>query len=72
MQSVPSRIRTRVTVSISYDDNHYTMDTFMCNYLLLLGELLNSYSELLTRVADSISYDYNRFTKINSLCYKEN
>ena len=24
MQSVSSRIRTRVAVSISYDDNHYT------------------------------------------------
>ena len=27
MQSVSSRIWTRVTVSISYDDNHYTMGT---------------------------------------------
>ena len=27
MQSVSSRIWTRVAVSISYDDNHYTMDT---------------------------------------------
>ena len=27
MQSVSSRIWTRVTVSISYDDNHYTTDT---------------------------------------------
>ena len=27
MQSVSSRIRTRVAVSISYDDNHYTTDT---------------------------------------------
>ena len=26
MQSVSSRIWTRVTVSISYDDNHYTTD----------------------------------------------
>ena len=26
MQSVSSRIYTRVTVSISYDDNHYTTD----------------------------------------------
>ena len=27
MQSVSSRIWTRVTVSISYDNNHYTMGT---------------------------------------------
>ena len=27
MQSVSSRIWTRVAVSMSYDDNHYTMDT---------------------------------------------
>ena len=27
MQSVPSRIWTRVIVSISYDDNHYTTGT---------------------------------------------
>ena len=26
MQSASSRIWTRVAVSISYDDNHYTMD----------------------------------------------
>ena len=28
MQSVSSRIWTRVAVSISYDDNHYTTGTF--------------------------------------------
>ena len=27
MQSLSSRIWTRVAVSISYDDNHYTTDT---------------------------------------------
>ena len=27
MQSVSSKIWTRVTVSISYDDNHYTTET---------------------------------------------
>ena len=27
MQSVSSKIWTRVAVSISYDDNHYTMGT---------------------------------------------
>ena len=28
MQSIYSRIWTRVAVSISYDDNHYTTGTF--------------------------------------------
>ena len=28
MQSVSSRIWTRIAVSISYDDNHYTTVTF--------------------------------------------
>ena len=31
MQSVSSRIWTRVAVSIYYDDNHYTTDIFRCN-----------------------------------------
>ena len=30
MQSVSSRIWTRVAVSISYDDNHYTTGTSSC------------------------------------------
>ena len=30
MQLVSSRILTRVTVSISYDDNHYTTGTSFC------------------------------------------
>ena len=34
MQSVSSRIWTRVTVSISSDDNHYTMGTF--NYIFII------------------------------------
>ena len=29
MQSVSSRIWTRITVSISNDDNHYTTDTYI-------------------------------------------
>ena len=32
MQSVSSRIWTRVAVSISYDDNHYTTGTRTVNY----------------------------------------
>ena len=33
MQSDSSRIWTRVAVSISYDDNHYTMGTSIFYYL---------------------------------------
>ena len=36
MQSVSSRIWTRVAVSISYDDNHYTTDTSKMSGLLCL------------------------------------
>ena len=32
MQSVSSRIWTRVAVSISYDDNHYTINVSLCMY----------------------------------------
>ena len=32
MQSISSRIWTRVAVSISYDDNHYTMGTSNNSY----------------------------------------
>ena len=34
MQSVPSRIWTRVAVSISYDDNHYSTGTCRATYHL--------------------------------------
>ena len=33
MQSVSSRIWTRVAVSISYDDNHYTTGTSKCEHI---------------------------------------
>ena len=36
MQSVSSRIWTRLTVSISYDDNHYTTGTF--DFFLYVSE----------------------------------
>ena len=35
MQSVSSRIWTRVAVSISYDDNHYTTGTYMGDVMVL-------------------------------------
>ena len=34
MQSVSSRIWTRVAVSISYDDNHYTTGTYKGFYAI--------------------------------------
>ena len=47
MLSVSSRIWTRVTVSDSYDDNHYTTGTYLIIHTL----------------HDSISYDYNGYGK---------
>ena len=44
MQAVSSRIWTRVAVSISYDDNHYTTGTFI-EYFSLLKEI-----DIVTRV----------------------
>ena len=37
MQSVSSRIWTRVAVSISYDDNHYTIISIRWQYLKTLN-----------------------------------
>ena len=42
MQSVSSRIRTRVAVSISYDDNHYTTGTSKTQKMVLDVALLNT------------------------------
>ena len=42
MQSVLSRIWTRVAVSISCDDNHYTTVTHFCN-ISLYDQLVNYY-----------------------------
>ena len=37
MQSISSRIWTRVTVSISYDNNHYTTGTSKKSYVMTDG-----------------------------------
>ena len=43
MQSVSSRIWTRVVVSISYDDNHYTTSTsFYCIIIIYSLEIFSS------------------------------
>ena len=71
MQSVSSRIWTRVSVSIFYDDNHYTMGTSraiayvqlilsVCNNLqaflwLLVIILLSAQSVRLVEYTDCIS-----------------
>ena len=41
MQSVSSRIWTRVAVSISYDDSHYTTGTFLT--LIILFKPIHSF-----------------------------
>ena len=42
MQSVSSRIWTRIVVSNSYDDNHYTTGTSLLLYTLLEPNLISS------------------------------
>ena len=37
MQTVSSRIWTRVAVSISYDDNHYTTGTYNIRFYALFA-----------------------------------
>ena len=51
MQSVPSRIWTRVVVSISYDDNHYTTGTFLDLFSRLLCLLL-----IITALNDTVTF----------------
>ena len=45
MQSVSSRIWTRVAVSISYDDNHYTTNTSITGNMFIIMELKHFASE---------------------------
>ena len=40
MQSISSRIWTRVAVSISCDDNHYTTGTYTVGFIICIEELL--------------------------------
>ena len=47
MQSVSSRIWTRVAVSISYDDNHYTTGTSKLPYGKAPVLLLNANNSLI-------------------------
>ena len=42
MQSVSSRIWTRVAVSISYDDNHYTTDKIVNNHLFAHSYMISN------------------------------
>ena len=62
MQSVLSRIWTRVAVSISYDDNHYTTSTFNA-YANYTKEIIICLSTVSSRIwaTESISKDDNRY-----------
>ena len=46
MQSVSSRIWTRIAVSISYDDNHYTTGTSL-NYLTVYKQIISGLFKML-------------------------
>ena len=54
MQSVSSRIWTRVAVSISYDDNHYTTGTY--RYRWLIVGIVGKFQGLYTDSFSSSSY----------------
>ena len=54
MQSVSSRIWTRVVVSISNDDNHYTTGN-LCRYYLIPYNSLADVVRLLAELADTKS-----------------
>ena len=41
MQSVSFRIWTRITVSVSYDDNHYTKGTSLLSLMVIRREIAN-------------------------------
>ena len=59
MQSVSSKIWTRVAVSISYDDNHYTTgtsNTYTLNICDLVGLGFMAYQPLLVINAKSSFY----------------
>ena len=74
MQSVSSRIWTRIVVSNSYDDNHYTMPYYLpiaggriigfipFPKVLVLCEMQSVSSRIWTRIVVSISYDDNHYT----------
>ena len=54
MQSVSSRIWTRVAVSISYDDNHYTTGTSKTKLLYTQPVNINGYVPFLINTSDTI------------------
>ena len=68
MQSVSSRIWTRVAMSISYDNNHYTMGTsfFLCNAHRIF-DVLVCVSEFSSFLMFCSVWVYHRYTNICSL-----
>ena len=67
MQSVSSRIWTRVAVSISYDANHYTpgTSTFMCSTYVLKFKKKNNTGLIgpCAKKANSYETNINVFAK---------
>ena len=74
MQSVSSRIWTRVAVSISYDDNHYTTgtskrycDKYIISWVIL--KRLNGYTywPLTKHMEKKLNENYSRYTMLRAL-----
>ena len=58
MQSVPSRIWTRVAVFISYDDNNYTTGTSKEN-IIILSVTSNDFLHVRLEVAEQQMWNYS-------------
>ena len=74
MQSVSSRIWTRVAVSISYDDNHYTMGTsFVVSYGLstIVGYLITNplYTHIFN-VCDLVRLGFMAYKPLKDIQYQ--
>ena len=69
MQSVLSRIWTRVTVSISCNNNHYTMGTSFCKMLMnlsLAGNKKGNAIHKITEAAETASKETAHENKIKT------
>ena len=64
MQSVSSRIWTRVSVSISYDDNHYTTGTSKASLIGTLLIILTYYNSAVVLDSPDDTYCSFFFTSV--------
>ena len=72
MQSVSSRIWTRITVSISYDDNHYS--TGIWNHIIMYKLLVldrNTWTHITVKI-DAFRLEYLKpYDNVKIICIKD-